>query len=368
MKKNNKKYNTEATLEEIINLLEDCQVDFNNLIEWLKKNQSHSKDFRKSSDFTDELQKFENPESMVHDVLSSCSKYLQFSLFELINNKCFNDVNNHDLLYHYTNIGALFNGIILPKDKSNKNEALSFLSTDYRYMNDQEELIYGRKVIQDFYEKRTNRDDKLSDSNQTINALYFLTSFSCKEDSIPMWSTYGNKGNGIALGLDTKILKEHLSNSFSLFFHCIYDMEELNGLINDFVEANPIIKITEECTRDFYAGIQNYITILAKHPSYKYEDEVRLLRMFPTKLSKTAQIIFDNFRAQNATSKVKYRLANNLIIPYVINKLPKEVLKTITIGPNLDMDRTKTSIEEYIKSLGFTDVDIIPSKAPFRTL
>lgn len=368
MKKNNKKYNAKAKLEEIINLLEVCQVDLSDEIKNLKAVKTFDKDFMKNKGETDESQMYKNQEYIVRIILSTCGTKLKISFFKIINNTYFNDVNKHDLLYHYTNIGALFNGIILPKDKSNKDEALSFLSTDYRYMNDQEELIYGRKVIQDFYEKRTNRDDKLSDSNQTINALCFLTSFSCKEDSIPMWSTYGNKGNGIALGLDAKILNEHLGKGLNLFFHCIYNMEKLKGLIDDFVEANPILKITEEVIRDFYAWIQGFITAFVKHPSYEYEDEVRLLKMFPTKQDEETQMMLDMFGAQNATSEVKYRLANNLIIPYVINKLPKEVLKTITIGPNLDMDRTKTSIEEYIKSLGFTDVDIIPSKAPFRTL
>lgn len=86
--------------------------------------------------------------------------------------------------------------------------------------------------------------------------------------------------------------------------------------------------------------------VLGKNPAYEYEQEVRWF--FP------------------ANEIIKYRLKNNLIVPYVEQYLPKSALKEIWIGPNNDMNRAIQSLRMYLDHMGFNDVEIKQSKVPYR--
>lgn len=63
---------------------------------------------------------------------------------------------------------------------------------------------------------------------------------------------------------------------------------------------------------------------------------------------------------------IKYRLKNNLIVPYVELYLPKSALKEIWIGPTNDMERATKSLRIYLDHMGFNEVEIKQSKVPYR--
>ena len=267
------------------------------------------------------------------------------------------------IIYQYTNIDALFNGIVV-KEPKKEGEEICLWASNYMYMNDPNEIATGQKyvdeVLDEYFLEDNNTDVKEIQELEDLN--YYITSFSKTKDSLPMWGMYGKNGAGIALGFDRMIIE----NTNTDLYQCAYIDEELKSQVKSFCEKVKGEKISKETlsgiillgiltfsqnkdkkqTEDI---INNFLfMIYAKDPAYKYEDEVRLLIH------------------SDANTKIEYRTQSNLIIPYIENLFPKEALKEVWIGPTTDMKRTIKSVKTYLDYKGFTHVDIIPSEVPYR--
>jgi len=254
----------------------------------------------------------------------------------------------NDVLYHYTNIEALYNGILVKEPKS-EEECISLFATDYRYLNDKNEIQYGLSALEEIYCDRY-RLSLSSNSGNKIGTNYII-SFSEEKDSIPMWSTYGKKGDGIALGFDFEILNDK-TNSIQ---KCLYSNKDIKKQLLQtlaFVDyqINLGFGINQTVRKYIMLNIAQYLKSMIKHSGYEYEKEFRLV------IKNTKDYV------------TKYRYSNNLIIPYVVKYLPKAALKKIIIGPNLNTERTRVSLKEYLDSKGFEDVIIESSNVPFRSL
>lgn len=92
--------------------------------------------------------------------------------------------------------------------------------------------------------------------------------------------------------------------------------------------------------------LTSILVMITKNEYYDYENEVRLACMFP--------------------EQVEYRLSKGLIIPYIKVFLPKEKLKSITIGPCADYNLTEKSLRTYLDSIGFDHVEIKQSVINYR--
>ncbi|MEG0899751.1 MAG: DUF2971 domain-containing protein [Oscillospiraceae bacterium] len=269
-------------------------------------------------------------------------------------------------IYQYTNIEALFNGIIA-KETKNVGSEICLWASNYLYMNDPSEIATGQKYVDKILKEYFIEDDDDKDiQDKTDDVDYYITSFSMTGDSLPMWSMYGKNGAGIALGFDRAII-EKVNPSL---YRCSYLDDKLKNKITKFCEKMKGEKISQEVFGfvfiiAFFALLLNddkkqrekmidsFLPFLlfmtyAKDPAYKYEDEVRLLIH------------------SDENSEIKYRAQNNLIIPYIDNYFPKEALTTVVVGPTNDMKRTVKSIDRYLKSKGFNNLQIIESKVPYR--
>ena len=94
-----------------------------------------------------------------------------------------------------------------------------------------------------------------------------------------------------------------------------------------------------------------------KHPSFEEEHEFRL----EYNKSDSFNLIFKD--------NIEYRSNDNYVIPYfelkylANSKLP---LKRLIIGPSLDFELNKISIESFLAKYGYKDVEIVPSIIPYR--
>lgn len=271
-----------------------------------------------------------------------------------------------NIIYQYTNIEALFNGIIV-KEPKKKDEEICLWASNYLYMNDPNEIATGQKYVDELLKEYfiENISDKIAQDLED-GPDYYITSFSMNRDSLPMWGMYGENGAGIALGFDRAIIEK----ANSTLYKCSYLNKDLKDKVKAFCEKVKGEKISKE-TLDFIFVITLFallinkdkkqneemidtfipfflFTIYAKDPAYKYEDEVRLLIH------------------SDKNAKIKYRVQNNLIIPYLENFFPKEALKIVLVGPTNDMKRTIRSIKRYLDSKGFHEVDVVESKVPYR--
>lgn len=271
-----------------------------------------------------------------------------------------------EIIYQYTNIDALFNGIIV-KEPKKEGEEICLWASNYMYMNDPNEIETGQKYVDDILKEHFVEDD----SNKVVQDIkdspdYFITSFSMTHDSLPMWGMYGKNGAGIALGFDRAIIE----SSNSSLYKCTYLDDDVKDKVRGFCEKMQGEKVSKDAwgitflimllalslnndkkqAANILDNLASFLLfmIYAKDPAYKYENEARLL------------IIAD----QN--SVIKYRAQNNLIIPYIENYFPKEALKAIVVGPTNDMKRTVESIKRYLEYKGFKNVEVVESKVPYR--
>lgn len=269
-------------------------------------------------------------------------------------------VSKEPLIYHYTNIEALYNGVIVHTPEINKEICLR--ASNCEYMNDPKEIIAGRSFIDRLLKLKLTKEE-ICDIDNSIKNIYYLISFTSQNDFLPMWSMYGKQGTGITLGFDRQILMQTYNKRF---FKCIYTDNYTfaaykKKLENKIVVENPDSK--EEVPQMFVellTGIiidvtslviaSSYLLSLAKDPAYKYEKEIRFIELCDDK------------------TKIKYRHSNNYIIPYIDIFFPKSALREICIGPMLDAKRVKKSLTDFLLINGFNeeDVKIRKSKVPYR--
>ncbi|MBQ0007582.1 MAG: DUF2971 domain-containing protein [bacterium] len=267
------------------------------------------------------------------------------SLMDFMYDPWFN-VQEIPILYHYSSVKALFSEILIRKPESEERAILLF-ATDSRYLNDVSEIELGKKMMREVFDKmKINSYDRIVDELGELERMN-IVSFSKEHDSIPMWSTYGNKGDGIALGFDSQVLKQHLR----FICPCLYSQEAAEESLRRLMDYYLAKKHSQSQMSDIVLQIVVVCTIILgqiKNSYYEYEKEVRFITL--------------------PFQKPEFRLKNNLIIPYVRVFLPRQALRRVVIGPNLDRQLTAASIRDYIRSIGYKNVEIIQSDAPFRNL
>lgn len=152
-------------------------------------------------------------------------------------------------------------------------------------------------------------------------------------------------GSGIALGFKVDKLPDNL-----YLYPCLYGVEETKEFIKESIDLyakdNPDDFKTDSTA--IYANTWAIAALSSKHPSFSYEKEVRTVTFL------------------GLAGKTKFRVSNNLIIPYKLIKYPLESLETIVVGPCADPLRTKKSIKCYLNSVGLVHVNVELSKVPFR--
>lgn len=118
-------------------------------------------------------------------------------------------------LYHYTTIETLVNGII------REDSSVCLWATHCEFMNDPTELQDGIAFVSNLLSKLKPEKTK----EEYVKLLYkrlsdvFLVSFSQKSNSLPLWNTYGNRGNGIAIEFENL----ESTSETSLLLRCWYD-------------------------------------------------------------------------------------------------------------------------------------------------
>ena len=105
--------------------------------------------------------------------------------------------------------------------------------------------------------------------------------------------------------------------------------------------------------RNFIKNCLARLAVNIKHKGFKEENEWR----------------FSLFHSDNISSSVEYRVGNGFLMPYINfdwSPIP-EALKSVVIGPDPDPLLTAQSISMLLWTYGRKDVEIVPSKVPYRT-
>lgn len=289
------------------------------------------------------------------------------------------------LLYHYTSIDA-FMGIL--KDCKQNDFQITLWATHSMYLNDPTEFKLGREICREallevekeldipFQERLSNRiynseemchQDVMDQVYSTIPekihwGMPYVISLSQNRDNLPMWNTYGRNGQGIALGFN----KYRLIESEGLYIKsCCYNTfldEEYKALYlrirdrwqslyknRDEIEQSNVCDLIYDSVRLTFRVEMPFV----KHYGYQYENEVRCI-------AKPYQ-----------DTKIEYRSANNMIVPYIERQIDVQCLEQIIIGPCADSERVKNSLMMYLHDqiANFDilkNIDIIKSDIPYR--
>ncbi len=130
-------------------------------------------------------------------------------------------------------------------------------------MNDTSETNILQDVIRNFKEPIESEADTYLESNTR-----FITSFSALEDSLPMWTQYGNKGTGVCLVFErSPLFKED-------------DLLHITYISKDDETVKNIKKFQKELKEkgiNFYFALLDKYRNFIKYDFYKSEDEYRYL-------------------------------------------------------------------------------------------
>ena len=274
---------------------------------------------------------------MKQDIIDNLVEGLDLNAFySFIDSKT--DINNNatELVFQYTTWSALFNGIIHSGEDDKK---VHVFSTNCQYLNDPKEVETGEKYVDMALDGFFGNNGGCYDLRHR-NAI-FMTSFSENENSLPMWNMYGKNGNGVSIGFDLELLRSYSEGTIK---RCLYDTPLNRTLFQNTLSRKRIIGVINSGEK-----FQQYLMTLmdfAKKGCYEYENEIRLTRQ--------------------TLEAPEYRLSENIIVPYIDNVYPKEIIKKIIIGPCNDFVRSTKSLQGWLHKIGMDHVKVTYSQLPYR--
>ena len=270
-------------------------------------------------------------------------------------------------VYHYTNIANLEKIII---NGANGKAELNFRATNCKFLNDGTENTLGIKIVLQFLAsvedslniKQEDRVSPLLNIPGYLNHIYqnqktfndhnpstdnYIISFSCDSDSLVMWSMYGNKGDGVAIGVDNSLLTIPFNKGFNTDKRkCTY------------WSTNALMELNENISPELFASIkENYLSMTNENVkesllrlyesetkgnkddmNFRYKDTVIMnLVTFYSIFHKLDMWSNENeyrFSTAGFGPVVRYyRNTKGAYIPYINVSFSIDALKEIVIGP-----------------------------------
>ena len=298
----------------------------------------------------------------------------------------------YSLVYHYCSLESAFNII--------KNQ--SMFASDLRFMNDKEEIQYGREVLKKVIKKIADESD--AEEEDTINQLIkdidsklpqepiYAICFSKKRDDLNQWRAYANNGAGICLAIsliepeedtmessetDTQELSEKKTNEempyeTQFYYDKIYYVDknsdlktedDWNKVSGNHIEESLEDFLLEQEESDQIPEFPNYLKRMVafyKNIKFEEEEEIRLLSLNNDIDSEGKPV----------KQKVETRYSNGFIIPYLVhslkNKNGSSNIKEVIIGPSVkDKERLEKSIRTFLDICGLQAVKISFSDIPY---
>lgn len=255
--------------------------------------------------------------------------------------------SNSMILYHYTDIEALASMCT--------DNGFCFRMTNARFLNDKDEYLAGYEIIQNVYpEVLRHVRDKTGESEN-----HYVVSLSDTFDSLPMWNTYGKKGNGVAIGLDKVKLCEWLEEKGFPYGLCKYNEELFKTRFKEESTPRYLIEKAKESYDNFgdYVGISwsSFKCLLYKNPAFEYEKEFRF-----------SEFVYPQTSGYENIPNIKFRERNNLLIPYIEEVIPYRLISSILLGPSNGNDLNMLSLDILRKRYRIR-CNIKQSELPYRS-
>lgn len=277
-------------------------------------------------------------------------------------------------LYHYTTAEGL-KGILTSR---------KIWFTDYNYLNDPGEIVYGKNYIFKILEKYSSphihfiKNQIEKEIFRKHSGNFYVCSFCLHADYYPAWRFYGDDGSGFAIEFSADFFKSNgiidLSKNHAMFTEVLYDdlnfhnskytdlvdniVLELSSRINNINNKKEKSKLLIELTGHFMALFPSI-----KHPDYKTEKEYRLVLI---ELRRNGKVLIppdEDFEKPIIPRKSKkifhkhiypeiVRCEKQIDIPYIQMNFKPKMISKIIIGPaHKRSEKIISELRELIKSI-----------------
>ena len=275
------------------------------------------------------------------------------------------------IVYHYTNIDNL-ETIVTKND--NGTPVLKLHVTNCKFLNDQYENILGLTILGKCLPKieeelnvpskdglslllknKARWEKRMKKFTPNIGRDFYVFSTSKERDSLIMWSSYGNKGNGVAIGLDWDVLKQHAENEEYQGFSgkCTYWTKEmLVGL------SNPSATIFKEVKTKYREMTSSKMRSLFSE-LYGCKEDIngkilRSLLSYYSTFHKTEEWKNEyEYRCMFGASMENvcfYKNSRGNYVPYISIELPITALREIVVGPACGKNADWMALSLLVKS------------------
>ncbi|MBX6422001.1 DUF2971 domain-containing protein [Thermosulfurimonas sp. F29] len=284
-----------------------------------------------------------------------------------------------DLIFHYTDLNGLI-GILTNK---------GFWLSDARYLNDAEELYNGANLAKQLIKKLISKqrynhfkkvlEDTLEKLETSSFENHYICSFTMVADTLEHWRAYGENGAGICIGFSLKQKTEY--PHFFLFPQyyvgkVIYKDQQKTEILLSIIH-----KYNHEFMRDLKENKYNIKMYNEEYVNAMFHSLSSVFVNFKNKAFQTEQEVrlIDSSGNLDFYEKKRYRVSNGVIVPYVCtyetklkdssgkriypDKLP---ITKIIVGPLAKQNIIIQSIKDFLNDLGYSDVEILKSKIPYR--
>ena len=322
---------------------------------------------------------------------SEIFRNLEYNLANIIISKALSNENlnksNQELgrlIYHYSSLQSFLSII----------QSQTLFCTNLNYLNDKKEYKFGVEQVLEVVDKLIKENfacNILNNFDNEIEEFYkserYVTCFSRNGDLLSQWRAYANQGKGVAIGFDLlnfeDSIHQHLKGSVVEYNEDV-QKKSIEEVIKTIIEYYEYHRENIDWSDFGYEKLVRYSIIDFLH---------RIVSTYKSKgFSEEQEFRFEYFIDGNInkidSNEINFRSTETMIIPYIIleteynnykkrfqnedleteptflnKKLP---IKEIIIGPSLDFDLTKSSIEEILLQHDYKNVEIKKSAIPYR--
>lgn len=270
-----------------------------------------------------------------------------------------NDINNHDIIYHYCSIKSFFEIIKTKK----------IWLSDSKFMNDKYENTWLHKLVEQTLEKF--RTDFSEDQIEAFRKKYtqidseqkFISCFSYAGDRLSQWRAYANDGKGVAIGFSLEKLglkRKSYGAKFDIYEGGSVSTEPLayENVVYDLKEQLKQVENIVLHALNSQEPIHHILTLhttstLYKHTSFSEENEIRITY---------CPFLDDN----SILGQQQFRESKDRIVPYYeFNFGDKtQLLSEVIIGPKSEISEDEMKI--FLYAYGFSNVRILKSESSYQ--
>lgn len=285
-------------------------------------------------------------------------------VFDLMQSEFKCEHPNNDTVYHYTSIeGAI--GIF-------NSESLWVSRVDS--LNDQNEILYGKDLLQTTIEEIKKRGEKenlilsLTNSWESNKIPEIYTISFCKRNNVcEVWDRYGAKGNGVAIGFSSSHLERATTGKY-YYKGVDYGNGRFEQLIHRLADVafKELHEMWSQCSRlhfdasiewfglSFFSNIAPFLAF-TKEDSWKNEEEMRLLLT-------NMDGLHQKHRMKHGRKVPYYDFTiHNKINPKYGNYLP---IKEVVLGSKVSQEM-QSLIGRALFQNGYSDVSMVQSDVQF---